>query len=184
MSDNANVKLIGAGLALGVLVTLAGVGVLSLVGGDDPAETTQPSESPEAAPTVEQVQPTPLTPEETRQMLDDALAETRDDDPEWAAEAEAAVIEAFADEPDLATTEDLDVTCSARLCRLTTVVPGAATNIELTDLVLFTAAQRLAPLLPRAISETQPAADGAIELRIWLARDGYHLPTEGGGPIE
>ncbi|MDH3755340.1 MAG: hypothetical protein OEU32_15835 [Acidimicrobiia bacterium] len=176
-------KTLAAGLLLGVALTVAVVVVVVVVTDDDTADVVvEPDQTGETG--AEAGEELAFDPAEMRQLLEDALADTMGDDPAWAADTEAAVLEAFIDDPVLVVAEDVEVTCASELCRVAATVPGAGTDESVADGFLFTLVQRIATLLPRALTETDDAPDGALRFTVYLARAGYYLPTEGGGLIE
>jgi hypothetical protein len=164
-----------AGLAVGALLTLAVVVVVLVVvgGGDGGSGRAGDVARPPAA----------LDPAEARQLLEEALAATLGDDAAWAAETETAVLDAF-EGPVLGDAESVEVTCGSELCRVTAVLGGVVAGDPAVEGFLITLNQALSPVLPRSVAETEAVATDRVRFTVYMARTGYYLPTEGGGPID
>lgn len=124
-----------------------------------------------------------LSQQEQVALLESTLNDTTEYDEIWSNDTTVSIEELVRTEPAYQVAESTNVQCGGTLCKIEAVLPAGAEQHE-KDLFEVKLAMDLASELPRAniVKRTEP--DGSVRYLFYMARQGYKLPTEGGGRID
>lgn len=122
------------------------------------------------------------TQQERIDMLEGALNDAGDYDQIWANDTTVKIEELVRNAPAYQVADATSARCGGTLCKVEAVLPPD-TDRRQRGLFEVKLPMDLASELPRAVIVKDKEPDGSMRYTFYMAREGYRLPTEGGGKM-